>query len=146
LCRTALEEFRAKERTDDEAAARVALARSLLGQGKPVEAQNEINHAGFLSKTSHNRGLQISVALAGASIQAALGKSNQAIKTLEDALAESRRAGLLRFQLEARLALGETELVGGKPEAGRSRLAALAKEALALEYRLIAQKAAAAAK
>jgi tetratricopeptide (TPR) repeat protein/tRNA A-37 threonylcarbamoyl transferase component Bud32 len=146
LCRLSLEEFRSEERSDDEAAARVALARSLLGQGKPVEAQNEINHARFLSKTSHNRGLQISVALAGASIQAALGKSNQAIKTLEDALAESRRAGLLRFQLEARLALGETELVGGKPEVGRSRLAVLEKEASDLGYRFISQRAAAARK
>ena len=146
LCRSSLEEFQAEERTGDEAAARVALARSLLGQGKPVEAQNEINHARFLSKTSHNRGLQISVALAGASIQAALGQSNQAIKTLEDALAESRRAGLLRFQLEARLALGETELVGGKPEVGRSRLAVLEKEASDLGYRLISQRAAAARK
>jgi eukaryotic-like serine/threonine-protein kinase len=146
LCRLSLEEFRSEERSDDEAAARAALARSLLGQGKPVEAQNEINHARFLLKTSHNRGLQISVALAGASIEAASGRTREALRVLETTLAQAREAGLLRFQLEARLALGETELVGGKPEVGRTRLAVLEKEASDLGYRLISQRAAAARK
>jgi tetratricopeptide (TPR) repeat protein len=144
LCRAALEEFRREGRTDDEAAARTVLARSLLGQGKSVESQNEINHAAYLAKSSQNRSVQITVSLASASIHAALGRSGEAVKTLEEALVEARKSGLTSLQFEARLALGETEIAGGRPEAGRLRLAALEKEATALGYRFIAQKAAAA--
>jgi hypothetical protein len=48
---------------------------------------------------------------------------------------------LIDLQLEARLALGQLEIAGSNPAAGRARLAALEKEAAQKGFGLIARKA-----
>ena len=74
---------------------------------------------------------------------ARLGRLPTPEAALEQVIAQAGQAGLLGPQLEARLALGEIEIVRGRAAKGRARLEALQQEAQALGYGLIARKAAA---
>jgi hypothetical protein len=60
-------------------------------------------------------------------------------------LAEATAASVVDVQFKARLAIGQLEMASGQTEAGRQRLRALAREASAKGFRLIARKARAAA-
>ena len=83
--------------------------------------------------------------LFGASAEAPLGRMLLEEREVRFAHpAEATKAGLVRLQFEARLALGEIELKSGASAAGRARLSALAAEATAKGFGLIARKAAAA--
>jgi hypothetical protein len=55
---------------------------------------------------------------------------------------DETRAGLAGLDLEARLARGEAETLAGRQLAARSRLAALAREAEAKGFGLLARRAA----
>jgi len=55
---------------------------------------------------------------------------------------DSQGSARATIQLEARLALGQLEIAGSNPAAGRTRLAALENEAGAKGFALIARKAA----
>ena len=70
----------------------------------------------------------------------------RAEKTLHDTIASATKLGFVRYQLEARLALGEIELKSGKSKAGRVHLAALHRDATARGFLLIAHNAATASK
>ena len=142
LCRSAIEEFRRVERTEDEASARALLSQLLLAQGKSDEARNEINHASFLLKTSQSVRLRYSAMIAAASIGAASGEASQAIRALDKVIADATRAGLVQLQLEARLAAGQIEMASGRIQSGRGRLKVLERDATAKGYGLIARKAA----
>jgi hypothetical protein len=72
-----------------------------------------------------------------------LGKNlGGAETTAQEALARARNLGLFRLQLEASLALGQIQMTGPNPAAGRARLQALEKSARAKGFELIARKAA----
>ena len=71
----------------------------------------------------------------------AAGKSAEATKVLEALLAEAKKFQYLGYEFQARLALGEAEIKARKTAAGRTRLAALQKDAEAKGYLLIARKA-----
>ena len=75
-------------------------------------------------------------------IRAALGKPAEARTALEATLAEAKENGFVRYQLEARLALGEIELKSANPTVGRTGLTALEKDADAKGFYLIARRAA----
>jgi len=64
-----------------------------------------------------------------------------AARSLKASLDEAVSKGLFGLQLEARLALGEVEMSGTNPAAGRSRLVALEKDADAKGFALLARKA-----
>lgn len=54
---------------------------------------------------------------------------------------EARQLRIFGQELEARLTLGEVELMSGKRAAGRARLAAVRKEAAAKGFDLLSRKA-----
>jgi ATP/maltotriose-dependent transcriptional regulator MalT len=144
--RQAIEQFRLEDRSDDEAAATAVLARSLLAQGKHSEAREANARAEQLSAASNNGSLRLSIAITTASIQAFSGDAAKASKNLNAIAAEARKFGLAALELEARLALGQIEVAAGNLEAGRSRLAAVQRNARARGYTNIANRAAEAMK
>ena len=142
----AAQEYSAEKDPDDEASALIALADSLLRQGRMVEAQNAMDRATTLAEKSDSRLTRLSVAIMAARVRAATRKPAEAMKSLANVLIEARKLGRVDLQFESRLALGEIEMKSGKPAEGRARLETLQKEAEGKGYRLLARKAAAAAK
>lgn len=80
--------------------------------------------------------------IASARVRAALGKPAEAKTSLEATLAEAKKYSLVRYQFEARLALGEIETESGQTAAGRARLDALERDSTAKGFGLIARQAA----
>jgi hypothetical protein len=66
-----------------------------------------------------------------------LGKTAEANKVLVPALAEARTRGLVRYELEARLAAAEIELNSGSAADAAKNLAALEKDATSKGYVLL---------
>jgi hypothetical protein len=143
--RQVLSQAHAEKAAGNEINARVALAGSLLEQGKLAEAEKEIRGAEIAVARAEGRLLAINVATTAGRIHAANGKAEEASRSLASALAESARLDCGRCLLEARLALGEMEMKQGKKAAAREHLATLEKDATAKGFLLIARKASAAA-
>jgi tetratricopeptide (TPR) repeat protein len=144
--RTAIEEFAAAKRPDDEASATAVLARSLLAQAKFPESAQAIQRAEGLSRKSNDLNVRLSVAITAASIRAAQGGSAKAITELQGIIRETRNAKSVQLELEARLALTEIQIGSGQYRAARTELDALEAEASKKGYKHIANRAAAARK
>jgi len=69
-----------------------------------------------------------------------------AISRLQQVRAEAAQAGFITYALEARLALGEIEILSGNRSSGLAHLESLRKEASDRGLGLIAQRAIAATK
>ncbi|MGB7824491.1 MAG: protein kinase [Candidatus Sulfotelmatobacter sp.] len=142
LSRAAVEAFRADAYADEEIFAQSMLSRALLQQGKVDEARAAIAEAVRLSEKSQDVTVRIPVILDHAYVMAAGKNLGGAETTAQEALARARNLGLFRLQLEASLALGQIQMTGPNPVAGRARLQALEKSARAKGFELIARKAA----
>ncbi len=130
-------------RRDDETTANAILARALLRQGKLAEARKIGDLALAQARDSQNPAVRMSVAIIDARLAAAVEDFSPALLRLDHVLAEATELGLLGTALEARLALGEIEIAAGESgqgagRDGRARLLALAGEADAAGYGLIA--------
>ncbi len=134
-------DFASQKDDDDEALARAALSRVLIGEKKIPDAQKEVQRASDLAKKSSNAAVRLSVSVAAARLNAAMGQYEAARKGLVSALAEANKIGLVAFQFESRLALGEVAMANGKAAAGREMLELLKQEAGARGFALIARKA-----
>ncbi len=144
LARKALETYQAAQVPESEAFARVALAKSLLAQGRPGKAKEAIARAVEIAANSKFPLLRFPVDITSARVRASMREVAEAKKRLEATVAEAKKSGFFRQQLEARLALGETEMKSSQSAAGRAQLAALERDATAHGFGLIARKAAAA--
>jgi tetratricopeptide (TPR) repeat protein len=137
----------AKQKDNDrETEARSALACSLLAQGRLSEARQAAHRAAALSARSESQRVRLSVAITVARVEAASGDAVTvagARTDLEAVRAKARKDGRLGVEFEARLALGEVELLSGHSAAGRSRLEDLEREAITRGFGLVARKAAA---
>jgi tetratricopeptide (TPR) repeat protein len=142
LARKAVEQFQTEHVAGSEAKARTVLAKSFLAQGEPGKAQEAI--AGAVELAGKSQSLRLDVDIASASVRAAMGNFAEAKKSLRATLAGAKKDGILRYQLEARLVLGETEMKSGHSVAGHAQLEALERDATAHGFGLIARKAAAA--
>lgn len=128
---------------DNKINADIVLAQALVAQGRNADAYKtleEAEKANGMTK-QNNRPRNIRFAIETARLRAALGKIAEAKSSLETALAEAAKYGLGGDQLEARLGLGEIEMKSGQTAVGRARLKALAKDARAKGFLLIARKA-----
>lgn len=146
LVRTAIDAFERAKMTENNAAAYGVLTRILLTEGKLSDAQNAAQRALILSQQTGSRPPHFDAAVAGARVKAAIGKSKGALQDLQGVLAEATKFGYVPYELEVRLAIGEIEIQSGKASTGRPHLEALAKDARAKGFLLIARKATAAAK
>ena len=143
LARQCVQEFQEQKISDDEASAHATLALALMlwGNGSQ-QAEKEIAAAQALVAKSQDRSKHFEVSLAEARVQAKLAKSSVAQKILQSVLADATTLGFVPYQFEARLQLGEMEMHSGRTDAGRARLSALQKDAVAKGFDLIARKAA----
>ena len=135
-------ELAAEKDVGGEAQARETYALALLEGGDVPGARSQIDQASSLAAQANDRNLKLTVAIAKARIDAATGKGDDALKALASAQKDAHAAGLVAIEFEARLALGEIEMKSGKAAAGRTTLRALAQDAKAKGFNLIATKAA----
>ncbi len=133
------QEFQAENSSMDEIAAAIELSRALLMAGKVSDARREIALAGGRA-TGQSLPLQLSVGEVEARIQSALGNGQLARSSIRSGLAKARKAGLVEYELEMQLALGEIELRAGN-NAANDMLRQLAKDARRKGFGLIARKA-----
>lgn len=139
LARQATQEFQQEKVPSQEAGARDVLAQALLAQQKVDEAVTEVAAARALAVTDPPTSL--SLAITEARIEARKGGSAEALQKLAAATERAREAGLVLYQLQARLAMGETQMANGESARGRGTLESLSHEAKRLHYMLIARKA-----
>jgi len=139
--RQAVEEFGSEHAAGSEAEAWTVLARSLLEQGQPGPAEEAIAHATDLAGKTQDSTVSWSVGIVSARVVASRGRPADAKARLQAILAATRKYGFVSYQLEADLALGETEMKSGQTETGHARLVALEKDATAKGFLLIAHKA-----
>lgn len=141
VTREAIAFFQSQSDTVTEAQAQSLLAQSLLAQHKLAEAKTATDRAIELTRHSEDHNARTQAALITARIQAAAGRSPEALRHLQALLAEAASAGYVNDQFELRLALGEIEIHSGNLAAGRGRLTPLIAEAQAKGFNLIARKA-----
>jgi tetratricopeptide (TPR) repeat protein len=137
----ALNHFREERMPDDEAEAHAALARALLAQHSPAEARAAIEMADRLAAKSRQPQVRIMVALVKARLDEA-DKPAEALKVLEDALAQAQAAGLGPDALDVRLAMGEIDAKHGNRQRAAERLVSLENDARSHGFVLIADRAA----
>jgi eukaryotic-like serine/threonine-protein kinase len=140
----AQQELKKENRRDDQIWADVVYARSLLAQGKPRDAWEQIRDAETVLPKSVAILSRLEFATTAARVETAFGNTSEARYRLNRCLAEARKHGFVRYQFEARLALGEIEMKSRNADAGRQRLVTLEKDAKAAGFVLMARKAAAA--
>jgi tetratricopeptide (TPR) repeat protein len=147
LARQAENRSKAENRPVDTADACELLARCLLAEGKVADAQAAIARARSYLGTQKAGTSFFDVSITAARVQSATGDYKDragvsaAIRSLDTVIAKARRDDFVGVQLDARLARGEIRMKSGRTAEGRAELAALAKEAQAKGYGLIAWKA-----
>jgi ATP/maltotriose-dependent transcriptional regulator MalT len=146
VIRKCRDQFRTETEAEDELSASAVLIDALVAQGKMAEAEAEVAAASaLLGKVSQNRmaRMEFTIAAAGASSGGDAAATAKSRTEMEKLIAESHSAGLLRLELEARLALGVWDKKAGRATA-QTELVAVEKEATAKGFTRIARKAAAA--
>jgi hypothetical protein len=141
LYRAAAVQLRELRVQDDTALAIAGVSTSLLAGGDAVEADRAMNEAVALGSGSQYRHVRRAVAIAGGRLQAAMGRTAEAVRILQGALNEAAHAGYLLQEFDARQRLAAIEWAIGDPT-GRERLEALEREAMARGLGLIARRAA----
>jgi eukaryotic-like serine/threonine-protein kinase len=146
--RPVIEIFQKRKARDDETLAWCVLARALLAEGKAAAATEAMQHARSLADKSQNPEIRWRAAITAARIETAEeGAAHSAAgiakrKELATIIAKSRELGYRGIELDARLALAESEMKAGQVKAGRAHLATIEADAKAKGYNLIAGKAA----
>jgi eukaryotic-like serine/threonine-protein kinase len=143
IAKAAAEQFQKEGRTEEEASALAVVARAMFAQNKLDELKAPLDRALRLSGES-NRSVRLSVGIVAASIFAGAGRRDEAIQQLTRIADESKRAGLVGLEFEARLALGEVEVQAGRRAQGLARLQSVEAAARGRGYLNVANKAAAA--
>ena len=141
--RSTLAVFQSLKEMDDEIAARGLLSNILAEEGKLPEARENLAAASQLAEKSNNAMVRMPFALDRAYVQADGGDLPGAEKIARDVEKQARQFGVVRFRLEALLALAEFLAKGKDPAVGRAHLREVERAATKAGFRLIAQKAAA---
>jgi tetratricopeptide (TPR) repeat protein len=140
--RQAIADLKELKSEDDEASTYPVLARALLLAGNHAEALKVIESGAGVASKSHDRMVQFSFAIAEAQVKAANGQIASADESLTRIIAETKKAGFVGYELEARLALAEIQLRSARTATAQARLAAVEKDARSKGFLLIAHKAA----
>jgi len=143
--RETMEALQKQKSVGGEVRAHTLLARALLMEGKLKEATTEVDQAKALWEKSRDFNQHFDIGIVSARILAQSHDPAEAERQLNLLLDESTRDGLVSYQFEIRLALGEIEMKSGKASTGLAHLKSLEKDATAKGFLLIARKAKAAA-
>jgi len=144
LARGALGTLQELKDSDGQMAAESVLARLLLAQGKIGQARESLAAALPLAEKSRDLVQRTPIAIDHVYVLAAEKNFNAAEQLARQTIAQARKLGLVQYQLEATLALGEAQMKENKNNAGSAQLAALEKAARRLGFERIARRAAAA--
>jgi eukaryotic-like serine/threonine-protein kinase len=120
---------------------------AMAAQGRNAEARLRIEQVTKAATDSHNRRLELKVAITTARIQADSASPREvadSVKRLHRIISDAGEATFVDLTLDARLALGEIELSSGNRVGGSADLEALEKDAKNGGFLLMARKAAAA--
>jgi eukaryotic-like serine/threonine-protein kinase len=139
LARAALQEFQAEKLPDQEAGAHDVMAQALLSQRKIDEAVAEVAAARALA--ANDQPTLLSLSITEARVTAAKGSPAEAIKKLLGVSQRAKGAGLVPYELQARLAIGQIQVASGADEQARAALQSLSRDAKQLRYKLIARTA-----
>ncbi len=139
LARQAVQEFQREKLPDQEAGARDVLAQALLAEHKLEEASAETAAAGALGATDPPT--LLSLAITEVRVSALKTGSVRSVQKLQASSQHAREMGLVPYQLQARLAIGEIQMADGGKDRARVGLEALIHEAKQLNYKLISRKA-----
>jgi eukaryotic-like serine/threonine-protein kinase len=124
----------------DAALAHAALAEALLEQNRVREAQHESAISRKLAGSTQLRQVQWQTRIVQAKVEAAAGNFGPAVSSLQDAIQQAEKLGLLRIGMNARLAVWQVEIKANK-SARRAHLQALESEARSRGFVRIADKA-----
>jgi tetratricopeptide (TPR) repeat protein len=138
LARQAADEFASEKLVDQEADARDTLARSLLAQGKLLDARAEIDRASKLHP--QDRVVALSLAITNARLREKEAKGPEARKILDASLAESSKSKLTGVTLQIKLAQADVA-ASANPKSAGPLFSALQRDATAKGYLLIASQA-----
>ena len=144
IARRVGDEFARESALRDESLASAVLSRALLAQGKVDAAKESIDRSLALADKYHDRSVELFVAATAARVRAASNTAAaraDAVARLEQVIADASRSGFVNDTLEARLALGEIEMVSGNRPGGLAHLESLRKDAHDRGLGLIVQKA-----
>lgn len=142
-------EFARENALRDESLANAVLSRALLAQGRTDDAKAAIDRSLALAEKYRDRQVELLVAVTAARVRAASNTPTarvEAATRLQQVLAEAARAGFITSALDARLALGEIEMLSGNRSGGLAHLESLRKDASDRGFGLIAEQATAAMK
>jgi tetratricopeptide (TPR) repeat protein len=142
LARAAAQEAANDQSLQGQAAAEDIQALSFLAQGEGGKAKEVIARAAGHAEESKDLHVRLSTSITRARIRDAQGDPLDAERDLVGVLAETKKVGFLDLQLDATLARGELQMRHGDQDRARALLTALAEEATAHGFRLIAKKAA----
>ncbi len=127
---------------DDEITGEILLARIALAEGKNLEAVQAMEAARVLFRHTPDWEGHVLFGITNGRVQAATGKLAEARESVKNALAETVKHGVVRYQLEARLALCEVE-AKTDPASARAHAKTLEADARSKDFGLIARKASA---
>jgi DNA-binding winged helix-turn-helix (wHTH) protein/tetratricopeptide (TPR) repeat protein len=119
------------------------LARAQLTQQQLEQARSASQQASAAAAKASNRAPKLEAELAAAAVDASSGKAADSRRRLTQVLSESTKLGVVPYEFQARLALGDLALHSGDGATGRAQLEALAKDAREKGFLLIARKASA---
>ena len=130
--------------------ASVSLAMCLIREHRYAESQKNLHRAEAIQngilKNDVDLRLMLETAILKAEGQACLGDTAGALRNLRAVVAKTQLLGYRGVELKARLAAGVIELKSGQRTAGRQQLLAIANEASAQGFGLVASEASEAAK
>jgi eukaryotic-like serine/threonine-protein kinase len=144
ILRKCREQFHAQSQVEDELTAGAVLIKALLAQGKQADAAAEVAADTPLLEKNQNRIVGVEFAIASARVSDASVSGQKGRETLDKLSVETHAGGLVRLELEARLALGEWDKRAGRATAARTELAEVEKAARSKGFDRIAHQAAAA--
>jgi serine/threonine protein kinase/tetratricopeptide (TPR) repeat protein len=144
LAQTALDEFSQEHDQADEILASATLARSLVAQGKIAEAKTVIDDSRSLIAKDFS--VLLAFTVAQAEVEASEGKPMEALAILGKRVSQVQRHGFFLSGLEGQLVIAQIEMKSHRTASGVAHLRAVAKEAEAKGFLLMARKASTAAK
>jgi len=140
LAGQAAQELGRQGATDAQAAALAVAAQAANAHGDGARARATIEQAKTLLVHSEDLGVRLGVAIRAARLAAATGHRAEAVTALRSVHDEAERSGLVEPRLQADLTLAEVAAAEGRTPEARTLFAALAAEARAKGYGLIARK------
>jgi eukaryotic-like serine/threonine-protein kinase len=143
--RKSQEYFQQEHLADDQLAASIVQIHALLAQGQHQAASEEAERARALAAKSEDRLVGLEFSAAAALAATAGGHTDEARKQLQQAFREAHDRGLVRIELEIRLAMAEVEKQSGNGARVKAQLDSVQKDAQKRNFGLIAQEAARAA-